>query len=197
MLRITLSITVAMMFAATVHAQRPEDRPVPPGGFPQPPGFHLMTALDADKDGKISAKEIENAVAALKELDKNQDGKLSQEEIGWPPSFGGDGRGFPGPGGGPPGFGGQSRPQRPDPDQVGTGATGDSSSNRAQPRTTFFSAEQLKRLDRDKDGKITKDEVPSSVRETIFNRVDTNQDGVIDQNELRKLAVQSSPEPKE
>ena len=52
-----------------------------------------MTALDSDKDGKISAKEIENAVATLKALDKNQDGKLSPEEIGWPPSFGGGGFG--------------------------------------------------------------------------------------------------------
>jgi uncharacterized protein YuzE len=36
----------------------------------------VMTVLDADQDGEISAKEIENAVAALKGLDKNKDGKL-------------------------------------------------------------------------------------------------------------------------
>ena len=102
MIRVSLSIGVVMIVSATVHAQRPDDRQGrpsgPPRGFPMPPGFNLMTALDADKDGKISAKEIENCVAALQKLDKDKDGKLSQEEIGWPPSFGGGG--FPGFGGG-------------------------------------------------------------------------------------------------
>ncbi len=78
--------------------------------FGGPSGFHLMTALDADRNGKLSKKEIDNAVAALKRLDKNADGKLSSEEIGWPPQFGGRGpqgggfrdRGFPGGGGGGP-----------------------------------------------------------------------------------------------
>jgi Ca2+-binding EF-hand superfamily protein len=41
----------------------------------------LMMALDADKDGEISAAEIENASKALKALDKNGDGKLSPDEL--------------------------------------------------------------------------------------------------------------------
>ena len=40
----------------------------------------IMTALDADRNGEISAKEIEDAVAALKKLDKNKDDKLTAEE---------------------------------------------------------------------------------------------------------------------
>lgn len=44
--------------------------------------FHpVLAALDADHDGEISAKEIENAAAALKTLDKNGDGKLTVDEI--------------------------------------------------------------------------------------------------------------------
>ena len=53
------------------------------GGFlPEPPpGIVIMAALDADKDGALSASEIANAAAALKKLDKNGDGKVSQDEI--------------------------------------------------------------------------------------------------------------------
>ena len=41
----------------------------------------VMMALDADGDGELSAKEIENAPARLKTLDKDKDGKLSAEEL--------------------------------------------------------------------------------------------------------------------
>jgi hypothetical protein len=53
-----------------------------------------MQALDADGDGELSAKEIENATAALKTLDKDGDGKLGRDELR--PAIGGRG-----PGGGP------------------------------------------------------------------------------------------------
>jgi hypothetical protein len=146
-----------------------------------------MTALDVDKDGKISAKEIENAARALQKLDKDKNGKLSQEEIGWPPSFGGGG--FPGFGGGRgrggfPGFDAQAnrRPQRPDPDAEGAGSSG------TPKRRSFFSVDQLQRLDRNDDGKITKEEIPKRMQELILGRVDANDDGVIDKGELAKLA---------
>ena len=41
----------------------------------------LMKALDIDKDGTLSAKEIRAAVKALKTLDVNRDGKLTPEEL--------------------------------------------------------------------------------------------------------------------
>ena len=41
----------------------------------------VMTALDADHDGALSADEIKNAPAALKKLDKNGDGKLTEDEV--------------------------------------------------------------------------------------------------------------------
>jgi Ca2+-binding EF-hand superfamily protein len=44
--------------------------------------FHpVLAALDADHDGEISAREIQNAPAALKTLDKNGDGRLTQDEV--------------------------------------------------------------------------------------------------------------------
>ena len=69
------------------------------GRRPQSP---IIAALDADGDGEISAAEMANAVAALKELDKNGDGKLTREEFAAPrQGRGGPGRGGPGgPGGG-------------------------------------------------------------------------------------------------
>lgn len=193
MIRMSLMIGVVMLFAAVAHAQRPDDRGRrpggPPGRFPMPPGFHLMEAIDADKDGRVSTKEIENAAAALKKLDKNNDGKLSKEEIGWPPvgGFGGPpGGGFPGFGGGGfPGFGGNEggKPQRPDPEGERVARA-----RKAANRPSIFSPGRLQRLDRNKDGKITKEEIPRSLRDLVFGRADTNKDGVIDEQELGKFA---------
>ncbi|MDP7009939.1 MAG: hypothetical protein QF685_01045 [Verrucomicrobiota bacterium] len=42
----------------------------------------LLAALDANKDGKLSLKEIEAAVEVLKKLDKNKDGELTLQEFG-------------------------------------------------------------------------------------------------------------------
>jgi len=113
-------------------APRPDGQGPGPGG--QGPGgmrAPLIAALDANNDGEIDAKEIENASKALKKLDKNGDGKLTGEEIR-PMRPGGqqggqrppDGQGYnrgggPGrPDGPPPGDGeGQPRrPQRPPPE---------------------------------------------------------------------------------
>jgi Ca2+-binding EF-hand superfamily protein len=120
--------------------------------------------LDADKDGKLSKEEIDNAVAALKKLDKDGDGKLSKEEIGWPPA--GLGRG--GPGFGPGGFGG------------GPGGFG------GGPGVNFV--ERIMTNDKDGDGKVTKEELPEPMQR-IMQRVDTNQDGAIDKAEAEAAAA--------
>jgi len=41
----------------------------------------VLAALDADHNGVISAREIENSAAALKTLDRNGDGSLTAEEL--------------------------------------------------------------------------------------------------------------------
>ena len=56
--------------------EHPFAPPRPP--FPPPP---VIVALDADRDGELSAEEIENAAAALKTLDKDGDGALSRQEM--------------------------------------------------------------------------------------------------------------------
>lgn len=66
-----------------------------PGG---PNQFDLaFNALDRDRNGEISADEINNAAAALKTLDKNRDGTITEDEV--TPESGGRafGRGQGGP----------------------------------------------------------------------------------------------------
>ncbi len=66
-----------------------------------PPADPLTMALDTNRDGQISAEEIEAAPAALKKLDRNGDGKLTRHELhpGGGPGFGGpSGNDFPDPG---------------------------------------------------------------------------------------------------
>jgi len=129
-------------------AQEPEPRPGPrqgPGAGPGPEGregrfgrgmppMPVMQALDTDGDGELSAKEIENATAALKTLDKDNNGKLTSDEIR--PAFGGfGGRGPGGPGG--PG-GGLGSPE----DLVN----------------------RMMAFDKNSDGKLAKDELPERMQ---------------------------------
>lgn len=143
----------------------------PQGGFPQ---FPVMVALDADKNGEISAEEINNAVAALKTLDKNNDGKLDATELR--PNFEGMGRGgfgqggpgggfggFGGPGGGFGGPGGEGRgPQGGGPEEI---------------------IAQLMENDKNGDGKLAKDELPERLQ-TLLTQNDKNSDGFLDREEL-------------
>lgn len=57
----------------------PQGRPVGRGNFSSMDP--VMLALDADKDGELSAEEIANAPVALKSLDKDSDGTLSAGEL--------------------------------------------------------------------------------------------------------------------
>lgn len=72
------ALAAAPVIALAQDNPPPRGRGGPGGNRPRPP---LMAALDANKDGEISAEEIANAATALKALDKNGDGKLSRDEI--------------------------------------------------------------------------------------------------------------------
>jgi len=96
-------------------AQRPDGQGGP--GGPGQPGMRapIMGALDANNDGEIDAKEIENASKALKKLDKNGDGKLTGEEIRPARPGGPQGERGPRPEGQGYNRGDQSRPDGPPP----------------------------------------------------------------------------------
>jgi Ca2+-binding EF-hand superfamily protein len=135
----------------------------------------LLEAIDADKDGELSAEEISNAVAALKSLDKNEDGKIDGSEMR--PDFAGPfgGGGFPGgPDGGPFGPGGPGGP-------FGQGGPGGPGGDPAQ------MVERLMQMDQDADGKLSKEEVPERLQST-FARADRNEDGSLDKEEIQAMA---------
>jgi Ca2+-binding EF-hand superfamily protein len=128
----------------------------------------IMVALDADKDGELSAEEISNASAALMKLDKNNDGKIDAAEMR--PEF--PRGGFGGrPGDGPP----QGGPRRPATDQAG----GRGAANEG---IEGFVARMMN-FDKDDDGKLTKDEMPERMQ-SMMARFDTNKDDMIVREEL-------------
>lgn len=108
-------LLMALTFCAAVASAEPQPgEPGQSGGQrPHPPIPPMIAALDANHDGTIDAKEIDNASAALKTLDKNGDGSLTQEELrpprpeGGPGERGGERRG---PRDGAPGRPSQSNP---------------------------------------------------------------------------------------
>ena len=221
---------VSLTLTANLMAQPPQGEPGRFGGgfgfggegfrIPNP----LLIAMDTDKDGNLSAEEIENAATALKTLDKNKDGRLDQAETR--PNFEGMGRGpFGGEGdtsaaqmverlmamdankdgklskeelpermqsmmtrgdknedgvldkeeimasarersgGGGPGFGGGT---------PGGGFGGGPE----------FVGQMLERADADKDGKLSKDELPPFMKDRL-EQIDTNKDGSLDKAELQ------------
>ena len=120
---------MALIIAPQIRSQPPADRPErgigaqrdprggPQRGGPQrgnpgrsgggrgsfaPPPPPVVTAIDTNKDGEISAEELVNASASLKKLDKNKDGELAGSEL--LPDFAGGGFRSRGPGGGRGGF---------------------------------------------------------------------------------------------
>jgi len=140
----------------------------PPGGFGRggPMRSPAFLALDADRDGVISAAEIANAPAALKLLDKNGDGKLTEDEVR--PQMGG--RGGPGGPGGPGGRGGR----------------GDEPGETPAP-TADEMVRMLMAFDKNGDGKLTRDELPERML-GLFDRADADRNGVLTEDEIRKAA---------
>ena len=140
-LLLAFALATPALFAPAQDAAKPRNplpqdgrganQPPPEGGRPRAPrpdgpggqgGVRppLIAALDANNDGEIDAKEIENAAKALRKLDKNGDGKLTLDEIR-PPRPGGpqgpDGQRPPGGQGYNRGGGqGPGRPEGPPPE---------------------------------------------------------------------------------
>ena len=141
--------------------------PVPPQGGRGPgrPGMSpVYAALDADRDGTVSAAELANAPGALKGIDRNGDGALSADEIR--PEFGP---------GGPGGRGGRGRGGPGEPGQT--------------PATSPDElAAMLMGFDKDSDGKLTKAELPERLQ-GLFDRADADKDNALTADEIKKSAT--------
>ncbi len=140
---------------------------MPPGQPPRDGGDGrrmmptLVRLLDADNDGRLSKAELAKAADKFAELDENGDGQLDPRELMGPP-----------PGGM---FGGVGNPDMRRP---GSGAR-PSGNDGAGP---FFA-----QLDRNGDGKLSKDEAPERMKE-FFGRLDKDEDGFLTAEEMRTAA---------
>ncbi|MGI8977623.1 MAG: EF-hand domain-containing protein [Pirellulaceae bacterium] len=126
----------------------------------------LFTQLDANKDGFISDDEVEGSKKTLfdrlvRVSDENGDKKLSKDEFAKGTQKSAEAK--------PPLAGEPGRAGRPG----GEGATN--------------IKEFLTRLDKNGDGKISKEEAPDRMKEN-FDRLDANKDGFIEAEEFARTA---------
>ena len=119
----------------------------------------IIKALDADKDGKISSEEMANAATALATLDKNGDGVLEREEMMPARRERGGRRGQGGPRGGEGG-------------------------------TNGF-VDRMMQNDKDGDGKVSTDEAPERMR-GFFDRLDGDKDGFLTKEEMTEASKRFS-----
>lgn len=165
-----------------------------PGGGPA-----FFRILDANRDGKLSRDELAKATSLIDELDQNDDGQLDGREM-----FGGR------PGEGPGGRPGEGRPPRDGdrppregdrppregddrpgerprrPQAEGDRPQGEGRRQGEGGREGSNLNENFRRLDKNGDGSVSKEEAPDRLKEN-FSRVDSNGDGKVTIDELRKI----------
>lgn len=154
------SLVATIVFAAAATVASAQDTGVPgperlrtgePRGDLRSAGrvMAIVAALDANKDGEISAEELTNAATALKTLDKNNDGRLTAEEFRPQPMRG------PRDGEGP-------RPEV-NPEQRATRMMQADKNGDGKLSADELLSEPLARMleqgDTDKDGRLSKDEI--------------------------------------
>ncbi len=174
----------------------------------------LMQALDTDRDGMLSAKEIRAAVRELKKLDTNRDGKLTPDElvpaapmgaVGAGGDAGAAGRAAGGAGGrgGVGGAGGLGAGPAggvgggfANPGGIGAAGLGGAGLGGAgqggrggamsQPPGAGLpvSASRMMAFDKNRDGRVSREELPDQLW-AIVGRFDANRDGALDPLELR------------
>ena len=169
-----IAITAFAFSTSSAFAQPPQDGP--PGGHRGPggPGGNpIMDALDPDHNHEISAQEIANASKALKALDKNGDGVLNEEDFG---------RMGPPQGGGPP-EGGRGGPGG------GRGPGGGDDADQGQRVNDF--ASRLMAFDKNDNGKVEKDELPTRMQRVMAS-LDKNGDDVLEASELESMKSASN-----
>ena len=159
---------VAAMLTTANSSRRPSgtpsrdsDRPRPSSrDAAQPSQDGLFAILDRDRDGKLSRRELEAAGSILARLDRDKDGSLSKREIAAVASDKAP----------------SSRPSR------------ERSSRERDSRGGISS--YAKRLDKDNDGKITREEASGPIKER-FDRLDEDGDGILKVEDVEKAFKRS------
>ncbi len=131
-----------------------------------------FSQLDANKDGFITADEVEGSKKGLFDrlvriVDENGDKKLSKDEFAKGTQKSTEAK----------------PPLASEPGRPGRGGGG-----------AFNAKEILSRLDKNGDGKISKDEAPERMKE-YFDRLDANKDGNIDAEEFARSAAAFGERP--
>jgi Ca2+-binding EF-hand superfamily protein len=165
-MRIIVLPLLTVFLAVIAFAQQ---APPPGDNGERPSYFHMspiLTVLDVDGDGSLSASEIAGAAAQLRKLDKNRDGKLKQDESGLQMAGrSGRGRGS--------GIGDEPPAEAPSAEEL---------------------TNTLMAFDANHDGKLEKNEVPERMQ-GIFERGDTDRNGILTKEEITAMAEATRVQP--
>lgn len=165
-------IVLLVPFALTVHAQNSVQANTPAPGA-QRPGPPVFTTIDVNHDGVIGASEITGAAAALKKLDKNGDGRLTPDEYK-PPRSGGMGR--PEAMGGPNTMNRTGTMGKPDGSPRAENSSGQDAKEQRPPKPPIDLA-----LDADHDDIISAFEIAGAA--AALKKLDKNADGSLSRDE--------------
>jgi Ca2+-binding EF-hand superfamily protein len=160
-------LSLPLFQAALRAAQKAEQPAAPRGAQPAEEAAAIFARLDANQDGFVTAGEVPEQQKALFERllrtdDANGDKQLSRQEFQSGLTPDGNAR-QPLAGGGPPGRPGARGPETP--------------------------RQMLERLDANRDGKLTSEELPERMRDA-FARVDANGDATLSLDELARMMPQ-------
>lgn len=181
--------------------KRPEgDRPIQDGAMRRPGdgdrptngGPAFLRILDTNHDGRLTRDELAKAVVLLERLDQNHDGALDGRELFGPPPGSQGSMDQPRQSGGRDS---SDRPRRPESDQPegkpeAARTSQQTQTDRGRRPNNENPEESFSKMDRDKDGAISKEEAPERLKQN-FDRVDSNKDGKITLDELRKIQGRS------
>ena len=180
-------LMVGLMISADVIAQPPTRQD---GQQPQQRTaaefISRLRSMDVNKDGKIAKDELpERMQSILTRVDTNKDEVIDEQELKTlEDRFKGNAAQRPQANGQPADRPQGQRPQGQPPAQAQQG----------QQRTIGGFIARLREMDTNKDGIISKDEIPERMQ-SILTRVDTNNDDSIDEKELKALATRVGGNP--